>query len=213
VVITGSGFFEQPTGGTNKVTLVKFGNSSVASPAASSDGQMTVTSPPFTAGDPATVDVRVTTADGGTSAISNADHFTYTFSTPTVTSVVPADGPSAGGTTGIVVTGTGFTGATGATAVTFGATNAAAYVVNSDTQLTATSPASAAGVVDVHVTAPGGTSAANTGGCPASPCDRFTFVAAPTVSSVTPSSGPTAGGTPVTCPPSVSAPLPLQPSR
>ena len=62
----------------------------------------------------ATVDVTVTTP-GGTSAISSADHFTYT-AAPTVTAVSPNAGPL-GGTTGVTITGTNFT---GATAVDFG---------------------------------------------------------------------------------------------
>jgi hypothetical protein len=55
-----------------------------------------------------------------------------------------------------VIAGTDFT---GATAVTFGGTAATGYVVDSDTQITATSPAHAAGTADVQVTTPDGTSA------------------------------------------------------
>ena len=52
-----------------------------------------------------------------------------------------------------MLTGTGFTGLSGAAAVTFGGTNATSYTVNSATQITATAPAHAAGAVDVVVTA------------------------------------------------------------
>jgi hypothetical protein len=45
--------------------------------------------------------------------------------------------------------------------------------------------------VDVRVTTTGGTSAAVAG-------DRFTYVAAPAVTSISPTSGPAAGGTSVT---------------
>ncbi len=72
--------------------------------------------------------------------------------------------------------------------------NAATNVtVVSDTAITATSP-SGSGTVDVTVTTPNGTSAANP------PGDQFTYAApaAPTVTGVSPSSGPTAGGTGVT---------------
>ena len=51
----------------------------------------------------------------------------------------------AGGTS-VVITGTGFT---GATAVKFGSTVASSYTVNSATQITATSPAGSAGTVDI----------------------------------------------------------------
>ncbi|MDQ6937760.1 MAG: SBBP repeat-containing protein, partial [Actinomycetota bacterium] len=74
-----------------------------------------------------------------------------------VNSLRSRGGPVVGGTT-VVLSGTGFT---GATAVSFGGTAAASFTVNSDTQITAVSPAHAAGQVNVTVTAPGGTSPAN----------------------------------------------------
>ena len=62
-----------------------------------------------------------------------------------------------------------------------------------DTSITATSPAGTAGTVDVTVTTPAGTSAT-------SPADQFTYAvaAAPTVTGISPTSGPTTGGTSVT---------------
>ena len=59
-----------------------------------------------------------------------------------------------------------------------------------DTSITADSPAGT-GTVDVTVTTPAGTSAT-------SPADQFTYVAAPTVTAISPASGTAAGGTPVT---------------
>jgi hypothetical protein len=73
---------------------------------------------------------------------------------PTISSIVPASGAAAGGTS-ILITGTGFT---GATAVNFGTVVAASFSVISDTQLTATAPAGT-GTVNVSVTTAGGTSA------------------------------------------------------
>ena len=108
---------------------------------------------------------------------------------PTVTLINPTSGPTAGGTS-VTITGTNFTGASGATAVKFGSTNAASYTVNSATQITASSPAGSAGIVDITVTTAGGTSAT-------SASDQFTYVAAPTVTGINPTSGPTAGGTSV----------------
>lgn len=84
---------------------------------------------------------------------------------PTVTGVNPPSGPMAGGTS-VTITGSKFT---GATSVKFGTSAATTFTVNSDTQITATSPAAAAGVVDVTVTTPSGTSAIGIN-------DRFTYL-------------------------------------
>jgi hypothetical protein len=65
-----------------------------------------------------------------------------------VSGVNPTSGPAAGGTS-VTISGTGF--AAGAT-VTFGGTNATGVVVNNSTTITATTPAHAAGAVDVVVT-------------------------------------------------------------
>jgi hypothetical protein len=72
---------------------------------------------------------------------------------PTVTSINPSSGPTAGGTT-VVIAGGNFT---DATAVRFGATNATTFTVNSAAQITATAPAGT-GVVDVTVVTASGTS-------------------------------------------------------
>ena len=87
------------------------------------------------------------------------------------------------------ITGTGFT---GATAVDFGTTAATNVTVVNDTTITADSPAGT-GVVDVTVTTPVGTSATSS-------ADEFIYIAlaAPTVTGVSPNSGPAAGGTLVT---------------
>jgi hypothetical protein len=86
--------------------------------------------------------------------------------TPTVTSVSPNTGTPAGGTS-VTVTGTSFT---GSTAVHFGANAATTFTVDSNTQITATSPPGA-GTVDVTVSN-GGTSAT-------SPADQFTYAVTP----------------------------------
>jgi alpha-tubulin suppressor-like RCC1 family protein len=106
---------------------------------------------------------------------------------PAVTAVSPNSGPVAGGTT-VTVSGTGFT---GATAVKFGTVAATSFTVVSDTRITAVTPAQAAAVHGILVTTPGGTSAN-------SAADYFTYRAAPTVTSITPTGGPVAGGTSVT---------------
>jgi hypothetical protein len=83
---------------------------------------------------------------------------------PTVSGVSPSSGPAGGGTS-VTLTGAGFS---GATAVRFGSAAAGSFTVNSDTQITATSPAGS-GTVDVTVTTPGGTS-------PTGSADRFAYV-------------------------------------
>jgi hypothetical protein len=106
---------------------------------------------------------------------------------PRVTGISARSGPATGGTS-ITVTGTGFT---SDTAVHFGSTAAQSVTVNSSTQVTAVAPAEPGGTVDVTLTNSGGTSATST-------ADQFTFVAAPTVTGVSPNSGPLAGGNWVT---------------
>ena len=103
---------------------------------------------------------------------------------PNVTAIAPASGPTTGGTR-VMVTGTGFT---GATAVMFGATPGTSRIVVSVTRINVTSPAQAAGIVNVKVITPGGTSAIVAG-------DRFTYAARPNVTAIAPASGPTTGGT------------------
>jgi hypothetical protein len=83
---------------------------------------------------------------------------------PTVAIVNPSSGPGAGGTT-VIITGTGFT---GATIVSFGQTSASNFVVNSDTQITVVSPFGS-GTVDVTITTFEGTSATGS-------VDLFTYV-------------------------------------
>ena len=104
---------------------------------------------------------------------------------PRVTSISPMSGRTAGGTS-VAIGGTGFT---GATAVQFGGA-AASFTFNSDSSITATSPAGS-GIVDVTVTT--GVGASATGAA-----DGFTYIAAPTVTAIAPSSGPGRGGRVVT---------------
>ncbi|WP_081609260.1 putative Ig domain-containing protein [Pseudomonas sp. CBZ-4] len=79
--------------------------------------------------------------------------------TPTLTSLTPNSGSTAGGTS-VTLTGTNLTGATG---VSFGGALASGFTVNSATSITATTPAHAAGAVNVVVTTPGGTATLTNG--------------------------------------------------
>jgi IPT/TIG domain-containing protein len=106
-----------------------------------------------------------------------------TMAVPTLSSVSPNQGPSAGGTT-VTLSGTGFT---GVTSIKFGSVNTTSFTVTSSTQIVAVTP-SGTGVVNVTVTTGEGTSAQTV---------TYTYVAVPVLSSVTPTQGPTSGGTTV----------------
>ena len=173
VTITGDNF----TG----ATAVHFGANYAPSFTVNSAASITAIAPAGSG----TVDVTVTFG-GVATATSAADQFTYG-AAPAVTSVAPDSGPTSGGTN-VTITGTNFS--AGAT-VRFGGAAATNVAVVSATSITATSPAGSAGTVDVTVTTAGGTSAA-------SAADGFTYIAGPAVTSVSPSSGPSAGGTVVT---------------
>lgn len=105
---------------------------------------------------------------------------------PTITSVSPHAGPAEGSTT-VTIEGTGFT---GATLVTFGDVDidADSFTVNDDgTAITVTTPSGTAGIVQLVVTAPGGTAEP--------PVFGFAYLA---ITSITPNRGPTGGDTTVT---------------
>ncbi|TAM83908.1 MAG: hypothetical protein EPN47_03605 [Acidobacteria bacterium] len=179
VIINGSNF----SSSTQAVPpSISFGGVPAANVKIVSSSQLSVTVPPHSSG---SVSVQITTAGGLSSSLPGA--FTYTASSPTVASVSPGSGGTAGGTV-VAIAGSNFV--SGAT-VSFGGSAASSVSFVSSTQLTATTPAHAAGSVNVMITNPDGTSAMLQGG--------FTFGAASlTVSSVSPNSGGTAGGTVVT---------------
>lgn len=131
--------------------------------------------------------VRVQADDGNTGTFAKALTVTITDvnEAPTVASISPTSGPSAGGTS-VTITGTNFI--SGAT-VTIGGAAASNVMVGSATSITCTTPSGSAGTASVLVTTAGGTNAANT---------LFTYVAPPTVASVSPSSASILGGTSVT---------------
>ncbi|MFD4791529.1 IPT/TIG domain-containing protein [Streptomyces sp. NPDC058459] len=160
-------------------TAVRFGSTNATSFIVNSATQITAVSPPHAAGAAAVTVVHPT-------GNSNSVTFTYVAAqVPQVTGVSPVNGPTAGGT-GVILTGTGFT---GATAVTFAGVPATTFLVNSATQITAVTPPGTPGAAEVKVTTPGGTSA---------PDAFFFYAAPPTLQSGNPVQGPTAGGTVVT---------------
>jgi hypothetical protein len=97
----------------------------------------------------------------------------YLLPAPTVTSISPTSGLLAGGTS-VAITGTGFV--NGAT-VTIGGASATGVTWNSDTSISAVTPARTAGAKDVVVTNPDSQSGTLTGG--------FTYVAGPAITSAT----------------------------
>ena len=174
--------------GTNLTgaTAVDFGTKAGTSISGDTGTSLTVTSPSGTG----TVDVTVMTPNGTSAVNAPSDQFTYNApALPTVTALSPSSGPAAGGTS-VTVTGTNLT---GATAVDFGTKAGTSISGDTGTSLTVTSP-SGTGTVDVTVMTPNGTSAVN------APSDQFTYnaPALPTVTALSPSSGPAAGGTSVT---------------
>lgn len=95
---------------------------------------------------------------------------TAAVSAPTVTSIAPTSGPTAGGTS-VTITGTNLSGATG---VTIGGVAATSLSANTATSITCVTPAGTAGAKDVVVTTAGGPSTGGTG--------SFTYVAPPNLS-------------------------------
>ncbi|MEI2716313.1 MAG: IPT/TIG domain-containing protein [Candidatus Nanopelagicales bacterium] len=168
VTITGSGF--------TAATTARFGGSA-ATVSEWSATALTVTAP---AGSPGAVNVSVTDV-GGTATLTSA--YTYT-GPPAITGVQPASGDDQGGTS-ITVTGSGFT-ASGAS-VTVGGAAATSVTVVSSTRITAVTPAGTPGSSNVTVTNQWGSATLTNG---------FTYVSTPpTISDVSPGSGPATGGT------------------
>lgn len=137
VTIKGFGF----SAGAASVT---FGGVAATSVTVVNDTTLTVDTPAHTAG---FVDVIVTI---GSSTYVASSAFRYLDPPPVVTSVAPAQGPDTGGTV-VTITGTGFQ--IGAS-VTFGGIAAANVSFVSATELTATTAAGLAGVVNVSVRNP-----------------------------------------------------------
>ncbi len=132
-----------------------------------------------------TVSVSIGDAGGATTSATSTAHVIA--ARPVISSVSANAGPLAGGNT-VTITGSYLT---GTTSVKFGATAATSFTVVSASKITAKVPAHAAGLVDVHVMTPGGTSLAAS-------ADHYTYVAAPAVTKVSPTSGSHLGATTVT---------------
>ncbi len=139
-----------------------------------------VTPPPHY---PATVDVTLLNPGGGKALLKKA--FTYV-TPPSLYGASPGSGPASGGTP-VTLQGAYFL---PGVAVSFGGAPATALTLDSPSQLSVVAPAHAPGYVDIVVTNPDGQADTLAG--------FYRYVAAPSVASVAPASGPAAGGTSVT---------------
>ena len=163
--ITGTGF-----SGSSTVTI----GGNAANVTMESGGTSLSVEVPATGGDtPGACNVQVTTA-----GVSSAANTLFTYNPrPVVNGLNPIIGTTAGSTS-VLISGTGFT---GATAVQFG-TETAAFTPLTDIAISATTPAGAAGTVTVYVTTPtGGTNLTST---------LYTYLSPPSVNFTSPDSGP-----------------------
>ncbi len=180
IALTGTGFLQGAT--------VQLGGTSATGVTVVNSNAITAITPAHAAG---AVSIVVTNTDAKNGTLANG--YTYTGPqsnpAPTVTAITPNSGATNGGTS-VTITGTGFL--SGAT-VKLGGTSATSVAVVNSTSITAITPAHAAGAVSVQVTNTDAQSGTLTNG--------FTYTApnpAPTVTAITPNSGPVAGGTTVT---------------
>ena len=182
VTISGCGF-----SGAGDLTVKFGGGSPITVSPHSNDASLTVMSPAAEAPGDVTVEVRLHPSTGSDSVATTT--FTYV-NKPALTKIAPASGPEAGGTS-VHVTGSALTQTGATTGVEFGDADASVSDVTG-ASLKAVSPAGT-GTQDVTVTVtlPGGESATSNG-------LPFLYVPAPTVTSVSPTSGPVTGGTDVT---------------
>jgi len=176
-----------PAGGTpvtvkgtwflNGTTTMTIGGLAATSVVVVDNNTITAITPATTAG---AKTVAVTTS-GGT--VSKTSFYTY-LAAPTVTSISSASGSRAGGTA-VTITGTNFY---SPATVTIDSNSCTGVIVDNTTQIRATTPSGTAGAKDVVVTTDSG-SGTLTGG--------FTYLI-PTVTAISPSAGPLAGGSAVT---------------
>jgi hypothetical protein len=172
VVIAGDAFTD--------ATAVTFGGTAATSFTVNSDTQITATAPAHAVG---TVDIAVTTPSGTDTTAGGAYRYA---ALPNITGALsPNLGPIAGGLPAVDIPGTNLLGTISVTFDGIPGTD----IFASDTDIIVTPPAHAAGTVDIVVTTPGGVVQANSG---------YTYIALPTITTVTPSPGPVAGGTLVT---------------
>jgi len=180
VTIAGTGFLSGAT--------VSFGGTPATGVTLASSTSITATTPDHAAG---AVSVIVTNTDAQSNALAGGYTYAAPHAAPTVTAITPNSGTTKGGTA-VTITGTGFL--AGASVKLGGSSATGVTVVNSNA-ITAITPAHAAGAVSIVVTNTDAKSGTLTSG--------YTHTGpqsnpAPTVTAITPNSGPTNGGTRVT---------------
>ena len=184
VTITGSNFLAGVT--------VQFGANAGTGVSLTGSTSLTVSTPAGAAGP-----VNVIVTNPGGLAATNVSGFTYVLPPPAITTIAPNTGRTNGGT---VVTITGANFVAGVT-VKFGANAGTGVTLTGSTSLTVSTPAGAAGAVNVVVTNPGGLAATNVSG--------FTYVLPPPGAKIVPGSVVKSGsnlnmvwsgGTNATCP-------------
>lgn len=182
VTIEGHGFTSSGRGIVSRVT---FGQRRATVVRICANGLLQVKAPAGSG----KVEVAVTTK-AGTTAATASGRYTYKLSpsAPVVTGLSASSGPMAGGAT-VTITGSGLA---NATAVDFGAADPATIESDTATQITVLTPSAGCSCVDVTVTTAAGTSATSV-------ADQYIFVRPlPTVTGLSVSAGPLAGGTSVT---------------
>jgi len=185
----GLNYYNQPwktnwqtsTGGGGDQSNVTFGGIPATNIKFISPTQITATTPAHSAGQ---TDVVVTNADGQSDILTSG--YTY-IPPPTISGVNPNSGSTVGGDTVTITGGNFIDGAT----VHFGGIAASNVVFENASTLTVTTPANYEGATDVTVTNPDGQQMTLD--------DGFTYISPPpTITSITPESGPTSGNTNVT---------------
>lgn len=177
VAIIGASFSQQLTASGGSGTGYSFAIGSGTLPTGitlSSAGLLSGT-PTDTSGSPFGFSVVITDSIGG----SSSQGYSLTVANPSIRAINPATGPIIGGTQ-TVITGMGFT---GATSVTFGGVAAKSFTVDSDTQITAVTPAATSvGGATVTITTQGGMTASSTNG--------FRYTALPMTAGASSQGGP-----------------------
>jgi hypothetical protein len=172
VTIAGSGFVRGAT--------VEIGGAPASAVEVVSETELTAVTGPHAAG-PA--QVVVSTPEGES---SGGPTYTYAITAPpTISSIAPTSGPSEGGTP-VTIQGSGFV--SGSTTVKIGGEDASSVEVLSETELTAVTPAHAAGGAEVAVSTPNG----ETAGGP-----TYEYLSPPALPTVTPALTPPLTGSPL----------------
>jgi N-acetylneuraminic acid mutarotase len=178
VEIIGTGFV------VGQPVTVKIGGNTASSALVVSVTKITCNTP---VGVPGFRAVEVVTGGGSD---SSSDAFVY-WAVPSIASIVPNEGPTAGNTS-VTITGGGFkpipTPGTNVS-VKINSLSLINPAIVSDTQITGITPPNAIGPQDVVISTPGGDATAD---------DAFTYQGQPQITSITPNEGPVAGNTAVT---------------